>query len=828
MNTDAEIDNSKQLRSGRLLPPPAFSTQLSTVESKTISQGLPAIDQSFLSAPSASVLNRVVLTASPLLVSRTTTEGTSQQTLSSPAPSLPSTPSPLSLNLLTSPLTSRPVSPHNSATRLPLVPATHLPTLRHHAPHPTAPHTSSTPSSVRLQPQNTPQTKINTTESQQINIPSTYKALQDFYNTDDLVTAHSISTTPALPRTSDNTYSDDDTPQHSLGQHTKQRVRHAAKISIFSQPEHTVTICTSTTTANTPHLLQVTPTHVTNVSLLSTANSSQPLIHSTVLPSAPPPKTTEQARGETPHLPDTRRVLTATPTSVTHTGVYCLSPTPITTCHTDKAVVLTATPPLHLLFESVSTPDTSDDDEEDAHSDAHPATQPTTSCITSTAIKRFWSDAYLNHEEDLYADLDLNEIELSATMAEPRILDTFKGLPSENADEWIRNFQKYTVVKKFDSTQAAASASLFLRDAAKSWYNSLPPRVTESLDEFIHAFNERYVQPNHLQWKIETEIYDVVQKPSQTVHDYLTEMQFKAQRSKINAEILLQLAVKGLRPHIRSQVLQHERLDWDTLVKWATLAESTTTVTATESAELTKILETMNQMKSSITNLEKSSKPAEVSELSAYPGPSAAFQAPYYEPTVELMSVPSQPYPAWQQQQQQQPQWINKSWRPPQQPAPNWHPTNGYSRNNNSGYNYRGSYNNNNQFRRFNNSGNQRFAFNNSGTRFGNPPMQRYNSNYSNQQQQTRNYTPRGQSSGPSRGGRGNYNNYRSNNAQPHGNFAALPQVANQQCTHCAGPCHADMSECPAKGQFCGICNKVNHYAKACRQGARLNVTNAQ
>ena len=509
---------------------------------------------------------------------------------------------------------------------------------------------------------------------------------------------------------------------------------------------------------------------------------------------------------------------------MTNTPAYGLSTSIIADNHADK-VVLTATKPLSGQIQTVSASESSSEDEENTSDDGHPATQTTAGNTLFTSSTRSWSSAYVNYQEDLYADLDLTEIELSATMAEPRILDTFKGLPNENADEWIRNFQKYTVVKKFDSTQAAASASLFLRDAAKSWYNSLPPRVTESLDEFLQAFNERYVQPNHLQWKIETEIYDVVQKPNQTVHDYLTEMQFKAQRSRINAEILLQLAVKGLRPHIRSQVLQHEKLDWDTLVKWATLAESTTIVPVAESAELAKILDTMNQMKGSITNLERNSKPAEVSELTVYPGPSAAFQAPYYKPTVESMETQPQPYPPWQQQQSN---YNNQSWRQ-QQWTNNWQQPNGYTRSNNSGYSNRGGYNNHNHFQRFNNGGNQRFSSYNNGTRFGNPPMQRYNNNnYNNQQQQFRNYVPRGQYNGPSRNGRGSSYINRQFNSQPRNNYPVLSERANQRCTYCAGPCHADISECRARGQICNICNKPNHFAKACLQGARRNVESTQ
>ena len=54
---------------------------------------------------------------------------------------------------------------------------------------------------------------------------------------------------------------------------------------------------------------------------------------------------------------------------------------------------------------------------------------------------------------------------------------------------------------------------------------------------------QRPAQPSTAE--IETGIYDIVQ--SNGLRD-LTEMQFKAQYSKIDSEILLQLVIKGLRP----------------------------------------------------------------------------------------------------------------------------------------------------------------------------------------------------------------------------------------------------------------------------------------
>ena len=730
---------------------------------------------------------------------------------------------------------------------------------------------------------------------------TTLSPLQDFYGTDDLVIAspyHPPSST--LP-------SDPNRPHTPISQCLSLEVLS----SLCSQRQHIRDV--------THRHLLLPATHSPLFSDLPQSFTpllaNQPPIDRHVTFTTSP--TQEQSRGPTPRLADPPRTLTTSPLA---TNVRLSSPGPVFAspaalprfspplassppftyiCETTKpnitasrdAHVLTASKPrsLHATRLLVVSPVAPDDDAADTiqlsaalglrqqppavtagrkstpvHSSACstttlPGPGASSSSSSSSPSSSSSSSSYVNFEEDLYSDLDLDAIEASAIMAEPRLLDVFRGTPSENADEWLRNFHKYTIVKKFDSGQAAASASLFLRDSAKSWYNSLADDTTADLQHFTAAFTTRYVKPTHKNWQIETEIYDIQQKPSQSVHDFLTEMQYQAQRSGVGSDILLKLTVRGLRPNIRAQVLQHDDLTWETLAKWATMAEGTLpSATVSDNTDLSKILETMTSMKSSITNLEKNSKVAEVADVAYYTPPSQAYPPVFQDMTVEDVSAGPRCFTTWQPQQPQQrwgngrQQFNNGQQRRFDQPSNQG----SYNRGNyNRGYNnsYRGM-NSNRSRPAYSNTTRQNWQNDGDSTqRYGNPPMQRYN-NYNSQQ--PRNASPRGRG-GPYRGSRGAYNGNQRNGydasqpfqqlqfaqqqpARPNLPYVtypsdsprrvtlALSEHGDQRCTHCGGPSHPDLSQCPAQGQQCHNCQRYNHFAHVCRQGARRQLALTQ
>jgi len=47
------------------------------------------------------------------------------------------------------------------------------------------------------------------------------------------------------------------------------------------------------------------------------------------------------------------------------------------------------------------------------------------------------------------------------------------------------------------------------------------------------------------------------------------------------------------------------------------------------------------------------------------------------------------------------------------------------------------------------------------------------------------------------------------------------PQRRN--CSYCGGEYHRSLSDCPARGHECVICNKFDHYEEVCRQKQRNN-----
>src|SRR2546425_7730645 len=71
----------------------------------------------------------------------------------------------------------------------------------------------------------------------------------------------------------------------------------------------------------------------------------------------------------------------------------------------------------------------------------------------------------------------------------------------------------------------------------------------------------------------------MTQKPSQNVEDFICEMQIKGLKAKTTEEQLRFSIINGLRPEIRSAVLQHPTTTIDEIRRWASVAESSQTGT---------------------------------------------------------------------------------------------------------------------------------------------------------------------------------------------------------------------------------------------------------
>jgi len=68
----------------------------------------------------------------------------------------------------------------------------------------------------------------------------------------------------------------------------------------------------------------------------------------------------------------------------------------------------------------------------------------------------------------------------------------FKGLTTENAKDWVRQFENYCLYKDFNDVKKMALFRVLLVDSAAVWYDSLPATSTDTWANVKVAFETCY------------------------------------------------------------------------------------------------------------------------------------------------------------------------------------------------------------------------------------------------------------------------------------------------------------------------------------------------
>ena len=203
-------------------------------------------------------------------------------------------------------------------------------------------------------------------------------------------------------------------------------------------------------------------------------------------------------------------------------------------------------------------------------------------------------------------DSDSSDDDNMASAAQP---PNYHGLYTEDPNTWIQNISWYILTTKANNDKSRiAFASMFLRDEAKRWFNSLtivdPPPAQAAGGEggqpaaqaaggdgaqqaadigpdapiaTFDAFKERFLarfrkNPAEL-WREQSMIWGVKQRPGQPTEAFLTELQDVAARSRVDEPTIMAAAVAGLRDDVKAAVLQHDLVTLADLRRWSTVYE---------------------------------------------------------------------------------------------------------------------------------------------------------------------------------------------------------------------------------------------------------------
>ena len=159
----------------------------------------------------------------------------------------------------------------------------------------------------------------------------------------------------------------------------------------------------------------------------------------------------------------------------------------------------------------------------------------------------------------------------------------FHGLSEEDAAVWFRDLQNYCAYKHLDEAGRLGLIPLLLKDGARHWFEGLADNQKDTFANLSAAFTNQFRRDETARWRDSAAVWSSTQSRSQSVEDFINQIQTKAMRANMTEEQTRFSIIHGLRPDIRQAVLQHEPNTVALIKKWATIAEAGSADSSTDS-----------------------------------------------------------------------------------------------------------------------------------------------------------------------------------------------------------------------------------------------------
>lgn len=155
----------------------------------------------------------------------------------------------------------------------------------------------------------------------------------------------------------------------------------------------------------------------------------------------------------------------------------------------------------------------------------------------------------------------------------------------QNGDKWLQKFTRYCQLTDINNDNKCRLFSLCLTELAETWFNALADDIKQDYDQLTAAFREKFITAEPT--KVQRQIADLArcQLPNETVDQYITEAREKMIQYGYGEDLQMTLLINGLKPNIRSVVLQH--LPFDNLNAFITKAKHVEAAVATMPAYTT-------------------------------------------------------------------------------------------------------------------------------------------------------------------------------------------------------------------------------------------------
>ena len=149
-------------------------------------------------------------------------------------------------------------------------------------------------------------------------------------------------------------------------------------------------------------------------------------------------------------------------------------------------------------------------------------------------------------------------------------IDKFKGDNAQNVDTWLSMYKQYCSFYDLLDKKSADSFPFHLDGHAIIWYDTIPDSQKANFDNFITLFKKRFKDKQHL---LDLTILQTHQGRIEYVLDYLSQLYQLATNRNISDDILLAVAMRRLKPELKTIVMTKEPTNVEELRHCATLAE---------------------------------------------------------------------------------------------------------------------------------------------------------------------------------------------------------------------------------------------------------------
>ena len=148
-------------------------------------------------------------------------------------------------------------------------------------------------------------------------------------------------------------------------------------------------------------------------------------------------------------------------------------------------------------------------------------------------------------------------------------IDKSKGDNTQNVYIWLYMYKQYCSFYDLSDKKSADSIPFHLEGHAKIWYNTIPDSQKANIDNLITLFKKRFKDKQHL---LDLTILQTHQGRNESVLDYLSRLYQLATNRNISDDILLAVAMNGLKPELKTIVMTKEPKNVEELRHCATLA----------------------------------------------------------------------------------------------------------------------------------------------------------------------------------------------------------------------------------------------------------------